>query len=230
MRAELSKCPHFSAIGYESLTHWSAEFSKTGSLHLCKGSSEWASKWVSEFAVHSDNPVHYALLIHGLKTTTQRSWMNAMRKTWNCRNNDLCPLDGKCLTSNVNYEATVTTTSGNPNTCIGMTENDFKTRYKNHKLSFNDRKHSHDTVLSRYIWELWDNDTNYDIKWRIIKKGKRLQRKPFTLQLMHFLRNSVSWLPVMFHLSTKDLNWLPSVVTKTSSSRPIIERAAPNSP
>ena len=34
----------------------------------------------------------------------------------NCRNKDLCPLDGACLTSNVIYEATVTTTTGNTKT------------------------------------------------------------------------------------------------------------------
>ena len=88
------------------------------------------------------------------------------------------PSCGKCLTSNVIYEATVTTTSGNTNTYIGMTENDFKTRYNNYKLSFNDRKHSHDTVLSRYIWELRDNDTNYDIKWRIIKRANAYKGNP----------------------------------------------------
>ena len=26
-------------------------------------------------------------------------------------------------------------------------------------------------VLSKYIWDLNDNDTTYDIKWRIIKKA-----------------------------------------------------------
>ena len=41
-----------SEIDYGSLTHWSAELSRNGSLHLSDGSSEQ----VSEFAVHSDNP------------------------------------------------------------------------------------------------------------------------------------------------------------------------------
>ena len=39
-------------------------------------------------------------------------------------------------------------------TYIGMTENDFKTRYNNHKLSFKERKHSQDTVLSKHIWHV----------------------------------------------------------------------------
>ena len=61
------------------------------------------------------------------------------KKKCNCRNKNLCPLDGTCLTKNIIYEATVTTTSGNSRTYIGMTENEFKTRYNNHKLSFKDR-------------------------------------------------------------------------------------------
>ena len=74
------------------------------------------------------------------------------RRKYNCRNKDLCPLGGECLTSNVIYEATVRTTSSDTKIFIRMTENDFKTRYNNHKLSFKDRKHSHDTVLSKHIW------------------------------------------------------------------------------
>ena len=103
------------------------------------------------------------------------------------------------------YEATVTKTSGNTNTYIGMTENDFKTRYNNHKLSFNDRKHSHDTVLSRYIWELRDNDTNHDIKWRIIKRANAYKGTLHTATYA-FLRTSF-WEPLLlnkrFELVTK---------------------------
>ena len=97
----------------------------------------------------------------------------------NCRNKELCPLDGECLTSNVIYEATVTTTSDDTKTqYIGMTENNFKTRYNNHKLSFNDRKHSHDAVLSKYILDLKGNNDSYKIKWRIIKRASVYRGNP----------------------------------------------------
>ena len=36
----------------------------------------------------------------------------AESKSCNCRNKDLCPLDGACLVNNIVYKATVTTTSG----------------------------------------------------------------------------------------------------------------------
>ena len=72
---------------------------------------------------------------HNQKILNENNGVSNERKC-NCRNKDLCPLDGACLTSNVIYEATVTTTTGDTKTYIGMTEHEFKTRYNNHKLSF----------------------------------------------------------------------------------------------
>ena len=99
-------------------------------------------------------------------------------KKCNCRSKNLCPLDGACLTKNIIYEATVTTSSGNARTYIGMTEHEFKTRYNNHKLSFKDRKHSHNTVLSKHIWDLKDENIDYKINWRIIKRASAYKGKP----------------------------------------------------
>ena len=100
------------------------------------------------------------------------------RKTCNCRNKNLCLLDGKCGTNNVIYKATVTTASKTTSNYIGMMKNDFKTRFNNQKLSFRNQIHSHDTVLSKYIWELKNNDTTYDIKWRIIKTANAYKGNP----------------------------------------------------
>ena len=99
-------------------------------------------------------------------------------KKCNCRSKNLCPLDGACLTKNIIYEAIVTTSSGNARTYIGMTEHEFKTRYNNHKLSFKDRKHSHNTVLSKHIWDLKDGNIDYKINWRIIKRASAYKGKP----------------------------------------------------
>ena len=86
---------------------------------------------------------------------------------------DLCPLDGACLTSNVIYEATVTTTTGDT-----KTEHEFKTRCNNHKLSFRDRKHSHSTALSKHIWDVKDSNTDYQINWRITKRANAYRGIP----------------------------------------------------
>ena len=54
----------------------------------------------------------------------------------------------------------------------------FKTRYNNHKLSFKDRKHSHDTVLSKHIWDLKVRNIDYKINWRIIKRASAYKGSP----------------------------------------------------
>ena len=56
--------------------------------------------------------------------------------------------------------------------CIGMTENTFKTRFNGHKVSLKHKSHRNDTTLSKYIWELKDNGTNFNIHWSIVKRAK----------------------------------------------------------
>ena len=53
-------------------------------------------------------------------------------KTCNCLQKNACPLDGNCLQPSVIYQATVTRIDNTTETYIGLTENVFKTRYRNH--------------------------------------------------------------------------------------------------
>ena len=55
---------------------------------------------------------------------------------------------------------------------IGMTEDEFKTRFNNHKLSFKHKKHSTKIALSKNIWDLKENQHDYLIKWSILKHAK----------------------------------------------------------
>ena len=126
-------------------------------------------------------------------------------KKCNCRNKNLCPLDGACLTKNIIYEATVTATSGNTRTYIGMTEHEFKTRYNNHKLSFKDRKHSHNAERCTFKIHLGLN-IDYIINWRIIKRASAYKGNPsrcnlclaeklciLTAQSVSLLNKNLSW-------------------------------------
>ena len=93
----------------------------------------------------------------------------ANNKTCNCRQKNTCPLDGNCLQSSVIYQATVTRKDNNTTeTYIGLTENDFKTRYRNHTASFRHAKHRNSTELSKHIWTLKDNNIEHFISWRIL--------------------------------------------------------------
>jgi len=88
----------------------------------------------------------------------------------NCRVKNDCPLNGKCLSSNIIYQATVSA-NNKKETYIGLTSTQFKTRYNNHKASFKHWNKRSATELSKYIWELKERNINYTIDWRIITKA-----------------------------------------------------------
>ena len=54
-------------------------------------------------------------------------------------------------------------------TYISMTENEFKFRFNNHKMSFKHKKHATKTALSKYIWDLKEKHCAYSINWSILK-------------------------------------------------------------
>ena len=92
-------------------------------------------------------------------------------KQCNCRAKSECPMDNTCLTDNLVYQATVTT-SQSSETYIGLTETSFKTRYRNHTLSFRHNKYRNQTELSKYVWGLKDARINYQITWKVLKRAQ----------------------------------------------------------
>ena len=96
--------------------------------------------------------------------------VQANQNLCNCRNPDNCQPDNKCLTSKIVYSAEIITDSQQPSKfCLGICETEFKTRFNNHKKSFRHRQNEKDTELSKYIWELKDKHTEYQIKWSIVR-------------------------------------------------------------
>ena len=90
----------------------------------------------------------------------------------NCQrmNRPECPMPGMCNVYNVVYGATVTRDdNGHIETYTGVSK-DFKDRYRKHKKSFRDRS-AKQTTLSSYIWDLKDQDVQFDVSWRVIDRG-----------------------------------------------------------
>ena len=92
-----------------------------------------------------------------------------LAKPCNCNNRNSCPLPGNCQVKSVIYQATVTTEQ-NSKKYIGLCDTTFKSRWSNHKSSFNLEHRRKDTELSKYVWSLKDSNTDFDIKWTILKK------------------------------------------------------------
>ena len=90
----------------------------------------------------------------------------------NCRNKETCPLQNKCMSKDIVYKATISTCNTNDTKhYTGMTSNTFKERYRNHIKSFNHKKYSNETELSKYVCHLKENNTDYTIKWSITKNS-----------------------------------------------------------
>ena len=67
--------------------------------------------------------------------------------------------------------ALVTSTDDNTTqTYIGVTANDFKTRYRNHLKSLRNEKYKHETELSKHVWNLKKENRQFSIRWAIVKQ------------------------------------------------------------
>ena len=91
----------------------------------------------------------------------------------NCRsNNEGCPLDGECTTTNLLYEAAITSDLPNYGEKIykGISEPPFKIRLGNHKKAFNNVRYKTDTCLSKEVWYIKNLGGSYHISWKHIKQ------------------------------------------------------------
>ncbi len=89
-----------------------------------------------------------------------------------CRDKKTCPLQEECMTKDIVYKATVTTSNTNSTKhYIGITASTFKERYRNHIKSFNHKRYSNDTELSKYIWKLKDNKQDFDMTLSVLKQS-----------------------------------------------------------
>ena len=110
--------------------------------------------------------------IDGHSKSTLRQTNAVPPKAFNWRQPAHCPLDGNCLKSALMYQATVATEDNRPpETCVGLTENSFKTRYSNHKSSFRDPNKRLSTELSKHIWHLKNAKIGFSLTWKILKQA-----------------------------------------------------------
>ena len=101
----------------------------------------------------------------------------------NCRGGvGKCPLGGRCLTQTLVYRAVVSSLEGQKE-YLGQTACTFKTRFTNHKASFQHQKKETSTTLSMYVWDLKRRGVEYDIKWTEAALARPYKRETKTCQL-----------------------------------------------
>ena len=97
---------------------------------------------------------------------------NKNARKCNCINKNDCPLSNECLTTNIVYEAQITSTLRNyfKKIYYGTSEGTFKTRYANHKKSFKYKKYQKDTELSNEYWRLKELNAQPKVTFYIKKR------------------------------------------------------------
>ena len=106
----------------------------------------------------------------------RNSNQNLPQKECNCKAKNSCPLNGKCLSENIIYKASVIS----DNACmfyVGLSGGKFKYRLGNHKKSFKHEKYEKDTALSKYVWSLKRKNIEYSINWEILYKSNISTRR-----------------------------------------------------
>ena len=114
---------------------------------------------------------------HNAKILNSNTEENNGGKECNCRKRDECPLNGACLTESIIYKASVSAKNLPTKYYYGVTEGDFKTRWRNHKTSFTNANYKNVTELSHYIWELRDqhgiSHDDINISWGIEQRSSK---------------------------------------------------------
>ena len=92
---------------------------------------------------------------------------------YNCINTSQCPLQQRCLSNNILYQANIVPSGEKSETKVyhGICKTTFKLRYANHKKSLSHRNRRSDTELSNKFWRIKDNKHNTNITWEIL--GRR---------------------------------------------------------
>ena len=91
---------------------------------------------------------------------------NCEERSCCCRNKDNCPLAGSCLKTCLVYRADVIK-QNETHVYYGSSDGEFKYRYNNHTNSFWNQDYENKTELSKHIWQLKRNETEFNLKWSI---------------------------------------------------------------
>ena len=89
-----------------------------------------------------------------------------------CPKNRECPLENKCLTLELIYEATLDVENHETKTYIGQASTDFKSRLANHKQSFKNPD-VNQTSLSQHVWDLKQRGLEPEITWKLVDRGRK---------------------------------------------------------
>ena len=89
-----------------------------------------------------------------------------------CYPPDTCPVEGKCGTSGIIYQAKVTTQNWQSFKYVGLSENKFIARYRQHLSNFTNLNQKSQTSLTTKIRNLNRKNVNFELEWRILQTSQ----------------------------------------------------------
>ena len=111
----------------------------------------------------------------------------------NCRNKDEYPLENKCLTPRIIYEADVITLNTSKKFYIRLSDTPFKERCNNYKRDFRNKHYEKSTELSKYNWSLQESGIEFTIHWKMLSHVKGMTKRGYCslclnekLSLLHY--------------------------------------------
>ena len=88
---------------------------------------------------------------------------NTEGRSCSCRNKDNCPLAGNYLKTCIVYRADAVT-ENETHVYYGASDGEFKYRYNNQTSSFRNQDYYKKTELSKHIWHMQRNGTEFNLK------------------------------------------------------------------
>ena len=108
--------------------------------------------------------------------------VNSQSRTCNCIKKTDYPLQEKCLSKNTLYQADISSKNFQTKIYCSISKAKFKTRFLNHKKSFNHEKHKNDTQLSNELWNIKASIEELVLVWKILG-----QYQPYNVNTKRYL-------------------------------------------
>ena len=122
-------------------------------------------------------------------------------------------LGGHCLVKSVVYRAEVIDSGGKTETYIGLTSNTVKERFYGHRHSFKHADSESSATLSAHIWDLKQNNKNFNINWSVLDRAKSFNPVTRKCNLCVLEKYFIIFQPE--EASTRDQNFLFVVIFGT---------------
>ena len=124
------------------------------------------------------------------------------KKQCSCTKDKECPLENKCYSSEIVYQAKVEVERHETKTYIGQTSRNFKARLSEHNFSFKNPT-INQTALSQYVCEMKSKGYEPKISWKLVDRGRKFSPVSAVCQLCIAEAYYINFHPEMATLNSK---------------------------